>query len=238
MGSQKSHLAQITKIQPSVAPSYTPTTDQLLADFDVSDTASYNFASAPTSILSIHGTHNGTLTATPVNEDLGTASTFGYGTDSDGKYLHSNPYGAVERINVSSSINLTNWSIKAKMRYQTFNNQYNRYFGTNGYRIELVIHGGNYIYVYDGGWRNTGVRLPNDGAYHDIDITYNNSPKRLKVYLNGVLSYSSTSYGRSISTSIYYVLGSADNRSINAYMNRFLLHGKELTQTEITANLG
>jgi len=43
MGSQKSHLAQITKIQPSVAPSYTPTTDQLLAHFDVSDTASYNF---------------------------------------------------------------------------------------------------------------------------------------------------------------------------------------------------
>lgn len=247
MSSQISHIAQITS-EVLGSSGILPIQDQLIAHYDLDDANSYNFVSSPQVITSLTGTNHGTIAdaildvnATPAYYTDYTVN--GFGTDTNGdNYLFMSGNGSTSHgsnIDVLTPINLTNWSFKIRYKHRrAVGLAYKRFFGTVGYIMELVYNNSSELWYYQSGWVNTGIIVPNDGQFHDIDWTYQDSPKLLTLYLDGVLVYQSNVKGVPLVSNNYWVMGSQDSRNTDSLMNKHLLYGKTLTQAEITHNLG
>jgi len=219
----------------------------VVAFFDIDNILSYDINSF-NEINTLLGVYDGTIFGDTDNLDdpnvTPTAGNHSYGTDTatERKFWKGAGRVANHNIKINSSINLTNWSAKYVFKHESnVGMAYLRMLGTRNYYFELVTNRLSEIWFYDptgGWWNNTGASIPNDGKFHDLDWTYNNSPRELNIYLNGDNIYSSTSKGRSlVSNGWWWVQGSEDNRNHNQPLNKFILYDRELTQAEIASNL-
>lgn len=218
----------------------------VISHFEFNDTASYNFDTSTSVVTSLNGPNDGTISGVVVNSDVSTPASGQnvIGTDVNGdKEIYFWGSGSNNSIKVNTGISLTNWSAKFRTKHRVaIGASYDRMLGTRSYYFELVFNNSSQIWFYDptgGGWNNTGVSIPNDGEFHDLDWTYQNSPRLLTIYVDGVQVYQSSSRGRPlVSSSYYWVCGSQDSRNNLQYLNRHLLYNITLTPAEILANLG
>lgn len=218
-----------------------PVQTNLLVYYNIDDVNSYNFASVKTTLTNVasSGGYGGTIDLTggtyPQDVDDFPTTLCGYGSDSNGKFLYMTQSTNLPQIKINQTVSLTNWSAQFKVKNRGEGN-YPRFLGTRNYRMELVYRNGN-IWYYQSGWVNTGVSYPNDGNYHIITFTYQNSPKEFKIYVDGVLEYTITTKGTTlVSSSYFWIFGSQDRRQEKSYFNKFLLYSKTLTQSEININ--
>jgi hypothetical protein len=218
-------------------------TSGLVCHYDLNNPSCYDWQNSPNNVNSLTGSLSGTIQNTPVNLNLTVPSSTDnvYGVDQSGdKFLYF--YGghvAGNNIYINSSINLTDWTACFRLKHRAnIGMGYDRMLGTRNYRMELVANNLSQIWYYQAGWVNTGITIPNDGEFHDLDWTYKNSPKEFKIYLDGVLSYSTTTRGTTLSSSPnYWVMGAQDSRNFIQPLNRHLLYNRALTQSEIIQNL-
>jgi hypothetical protein len=249
MSSQISHIAQITSsLVGGTSSSTLPVQDQLVSYYNLDDVNSYNFTSTPQIMTSLTGTNHGVI-ANAVVDVNATPSYYtdytvnGFGTDGNGdNYIFMNgSFGSYSgnNIYVSTALNLTNWSYSIKYKHRrAVGLAYKRFLGTRNYLMELGYNNNSELWYYQSGWVNTGIIVPNDGQFHNIDWTYQNSPRLLSLYLDGVLVYQTSSKGVSLVSNYYHIMGSTDNSNTENLMNKNLIYGKTLTQSEIIHNLG
>lgn len=226
----------------AVTPPQPPIQSGLICDFNFNDSASYDWFANPNLVNSLTGIHNGNIGTAPVNSDLTTPISTDnvYGTDANGvKSIYFYGSGSSNNIIVNTTLSTTDWTASFRLKHRVnVGLSYDRMFGTRNYRMELVANNYSQIWYYQSGWVNTGIVIPDDGLFHSLDWTYQNSPKEFKIYLDGVLSYSTTSRGTTLySSSYYWVMGSQDSRNFIQPMNRHLLYNRALSQSEILDNL-
>tara|TARA_R110000772_G_scaffold190489_1_gene301279 strand:+ start:81 stop:806 length:726 start_codon:yes stop_codon:yes gene_type:complete len=226
----------------ATSPIIPPIQSGLICDFNFNDSSSYDWFTSTSAVTSLTGTNNGVISGTVVNSDLttpvGAVNVFGTDTNGD-KSLYCYGSGSSNNIRVNTTVNLTNWSASFRIKHRAnIGAGYDRMFGTRNYRMELVLNYYSQIWYYQSGWVNTGISIPNDGQFHSVDWTYQNSPRQFKIYLDGVLVYSTTAKGTTlVSSSYYWVMGSQDSRNTIQQVNRHLLYNRTLTQAEVVANL-
>lgn len=191
--------------------------DSLRLNYDFSDTNCYS--GSGTVITDLAGNHNAVTVGNPafLNE-----------AGADCLEMLSTTH-----IQPSGSFSATNWTVGYWFKYKNNNTYYQRVWGMNGYRLELVFQS-NKVYIYDGGWRNTGIWLDPYTEWHNIVFRYTNSPRNFKLYKNNIEVYSGT-IGRTM-TGTFRICGSNDNRRPYVYLGAVTAYNKALTVEEITQN--
>lgn len=192
-------------------------TDSLNIHFDIQDTESY--PGSGTTITDLQGNNNGTTAGSPLFSEVGGADSL--------RFTGSN------YVTFASSLSATNFSLSFWIRYYSSNTYYHRIFGMSGYRFEVAFTSDS-LYIYDGGWFNTGINISPTDEWHKLTVTYTNSPRTLTVYKNGSQVYTS-SRGRTISTSAY-LFNSIDNSRAKGYLGDFMFYTKALSSSEELQN--
>lgn len=198
-------------------------TNNLSLHYDFSDPSC--FSGVNTSVVDLSGQRNGTTTGSPQLTSKNIGSTQGL----TGNCLEFN---GTQGIDITNSFNHTDWTVSYWFHYRGNNNYYQRFWGMKWYRVEIAEVNGIF-YVYDGGWINTGVDVPDQG-WHKITFSYKNSPRTLSLRINGIELYNGTR-GRTFNNTAS-ITDSDDNREAQCYLGQVLVYSSYLTEEEETYN--
>lgn len=185
--------------------------------FDIQDSSSY--PGTGTSLVDLKGNNNGTLQASPL-----------YSTHLGAKSLRFN---GNSWVSFASNVVSTNWTVSYWISYYASNTYYHRIWGMGGYRMEIAFTR-NSLYIYDGGWFNTGINLNSTSEWHNLVVTYNNSPRTITVFKDGIQVYT-TRRGRTMNTWAR-LFNSSDNRRAKGYLGELLFYNNNLTPAEVLNN--
>jgi hypothetical protein len=192
--------------------------DNLNIQWDIQDLASYS--GSGTALVDLKGNNDGTLQLAPL-----------YTTHLGAKSLR---FDGTAWISFANNIVATDWTISFWASYYASNPYYNRFWASDGYEMELAFTN-NSLHIYDGSWVNTGVTLNPTTEWHNLVVTYSNSPRALTVFKDGVQVYTGLR-GRIMNNAVRLFIDRNGFDEANAYFGELLFYNNDLTPTEVLYN--